>query len=107
MPVNRQRDYRRGVHEVSQEDREKPLALRVDNTAACGLATTSPGSWKTRHLKVKARHLRMETSEGRIKVIHTPGDVQVADMGTKPVSCSTVDRATAFVGDVHSGGVQQ
>ncbi|CAE7404103.1 GIP [Symbiodinium sp. CCMP2592] len=73
------------VNEVSTEDMEEPMVLRVDNTAACGLATTSPGSWKTRHLKVKARHLRMETSEGRIHVVHTPGEVQVADMGTKPV----------------------
>ena len=73
------------VGEASSEDGEEPLVLKVDNTAACGLATTAPGSWKTRHLKVKARHLRMESNEGRIKVIHTPGEVQVADMGTKPV----------------------
>ncbi|CAE7947550.1 RE1, partial [Symbiodinium sp. KB8] len=73
------------VEEVSPQDAGKPLILRVDNTAACGLATTSPGSWKTRHLKVKARHLRFETNEGRIKVVHTPGEVQAADMGTKPV----------------------
>ena len=73
------------VEEVSPQDAGKPLILRVDNTAACGLATTSPGSWKTRHLKVKARHLRFETHEGRIKVVHTPGEVQAADMGTKPV----------------------
>eukprot|EP00439_Symbiodinium_sp_Y106_P027774 s2669_g3.t1 len=73
------------VREASSEDVEEPIILRVDNTAACGLATTAPGSWKTRHLKVKARHLRMESNEGRIRVIHTPGDVQVADMGTKPV----------------------
>ncbi|CAE7529331.1 GIP, partial [Symbiodinium necroappetens] len=41
------------VEEASPEDSGKPLILRVDNTAACGLATTAPGSWKTRHLKVK------------------------------------------------------
>ena len=73
------------VNEASSEDAEEPIVLRVDNTAACGLATTAPGSWKTRHLKVKAKHLRMESSEGRIKVIHTPGEIQAADMGTKPV----------------------
>ena len=73
------------VEEASPEDIGKPLILRVDNTAACGLATTAPGSWKTRHLKVKARHLRFETSERRIRVVHTPGEVQAADMGTKPV----------------------
>ena len=73
------------VSEASNEDGEEPLTLRVDNTEACGLATTAPGSWKTRHLKVKVRHLRMESNDGRIKVIHTPGEVQVADMGTKPI----------------------
>ncbi|OLQ00663.1 Retrovirus-related Pol polyprotein from transposon TNT 1-94 [Symbiodinium microadriaticum] len=73
------------VEEAAPEESGKPLILRVDNTAACGLATTSPGSWKTRHLKVKARHLRFETNEGRIRVVHTPGEVQAADMGTKPV----------------------
>ncbi|CAE7215856.1 GIP [Symbiodinium sp. CCMP2592] len=76
------------VNEVSSKDADEPMELRVDNTAACGLATTAPGSWKTRHLKVKARHLRMETNEGRIVVTHTPGEVQVADMGTKPVPVS-------------------
>ena len=73
------------LEEVVPDERGTPTLLCVDNTAAGGLATTSPGSWKTRHLKVKASHLRLETSEGRIQVVHTPGERQVADMGTKPV----------------------
>ncbi|CAE7422676.1 GIP [Symbiodinium sp. CCMP2456] len=81
----------RWVMEVEEGDGVEPVVLRVDNTAACGLATTAPGSWKTRHLKVKARHIRLETAEGRIKVEHTPGDVQVADMGTKPVPASRLE----------------
>ncbi|CAE7228392.1 unnamed protein product [Symbiodinium sp. CCMP2456] len=79
------------VMEVEEDDGLEPVILRVDNTAACGLATTAPGSWKTRHLKVKARFIRMETAEGRIKVEHAPGDVQVADMGTKPVPASRLE----------------
>ena len=34
---------------------------------------------------MKARRLRMESNEGRLQVILAPGDVQAADMGTKPV----------------------
>ena len=55
------------LEEVVPDERGTPTLLCVDNTAAGGLATTSPGSWKTRHLKVKASHLRLETSEGRIQ----------------------------------------
>ena len=73
------------LEEVAPDEHGTPTVLCVDNMAAGGLATTSPGSWKTRHLKVKASHLRLETSEGRIQVLHTPGERQVADIGTKPV----------------------
>ena len=85
MPGNKRRGLQAWLEEVVPDERGAPTLLCVDNTAAGGLATTSPGSWKTRHLKVKASHLRLETSEGRIRVIHTPGERQVADMGTKPV----------------------
>ena len=61
------------------------LRLKVDNTAALGLASTSPGSWRTRHLRVRARFIRQETSEGRLELAHTPGEQQAADLGTKPV----------------------
>ena len=73
------------LEEVAPDEQGTPTVLCVDNMAAGGLATTSPGSWKTRHLKVKASHLRLETSEGRIQVLHTPGERQVVDIGTKPV----------------------
>ena len=64
------------LEEVAPDEHGTPTVLCVDNMAAGGLATTSPGSWS---------RLRLETSEGRIQVLHTPGERQVADIGTKPV----------------------
>ena len=52
------------------------VRMRVDNTAALGLASTSPGSWRTRHLRVRARFIRQETAEGRLELSHTPGEAR-------------------------------
>ena len=60
-------------------------AIKVDNTAALGLASTAPGTWKTRHLRVRARYLRQEVLAQRISLHHEPGEGQPADLGTKPV----------------------
>ena len=59
--------------------------VKADNMAAVGLATTAPGSWKTRHLRVRARYIRQEISQGTLLVAHTPGEEQPADLGTKPI----------------------
>ncbi|CAE6970309.1 inlI [Symbiodinium natans] len=60
-------------------------AIKVDNTAALGLASTAPGTWKTRHLRVRARFLRQEVLAQRVSLHHEPGEGQPADLGTKPV----------------------
>ncbi|CAE7382697.1 GIP [Symbiodinium sp. CCMP2592] len=59
------------------------LHLRIDNMAAKGLASESPGSWKTRHLRIRARFLRQETKANRLVIEHCPGQLQKADIGTK------------------------
>ena len=65
------------------------VVVLVDNTAALGLASEAPGSWKTRHLKVRARYLRQET--GRLQLRHVPGEDQAADMGTKPLAAPRLE----------------
>ncbi|CAE7215197.1 GIP, partial [Symbiodinium necroappetens] len=59
------------------------MHLRIDNAAAQGLASQAPGSWKTRHLRVRARFLRQEVSAQRLVITHVPGSLQKADIGTK------------------------
>ena len=88
------------------------VRMRVDNTAALGLASTSPGSWRTRHLRVRARFLRQEAAEGRLDLAHTPGERQAADLGTKAVSAQRLQQllqlwrmgsAEEFLGSVCQG----
>ena len=59
------------------------MHLRIDNAAAQGLASQAPGSWKTRHLRVRARFLRQEVSAQRLVITHVAGSMQKADIGTK------------------------
>ena len=70
---------------ASEVQASVPQAVKVDNTAALGLASTAPGTWKTRHLRARARFLRQEVLAQRVTLHHEPGEGQPADLGTKPV----------------------
>ena len=61
-----------------------PLYLHVDNMAACALLTTSTGSWRTRHLKMRSNWLKEKVNSSEVRVRHEPGETQRADIGTKP-----------------------
>ena len=62
----------------------KPLhGLRVDNQAAVGLTTESVGTWKTRHLRVRAFALRESVRTGELNISHVEGLRQLGDLGTK------------------------
>ncbi|CAL1130099.1 unnamed protein product [Cladocopium goreaui] len=57
--------------------------LVCDNMAAVALSTTRTGAWHTRHLKVRATHLKWRVEAGDWKMQHRRGTELVADMGTK------------------------
>ncbi|CAE7319100.1 GIP [Symbiodinium sp. CCMP2592] len=59
------------------------LLLLVDNSAAVGLCTDAPGTWRTRYLRVRAGALRELVREGVLVIRHIPGLLQKADLGTK------------------------
>ncbi|CAE7291385.1 GIP, partial [Symbiodinium microadriaticum] len=59
------------------------LTLKVDNAAAVGLSNESAGTWKTRHLRVRAYHLREAVRLKEITIEHIPGAEQLGDLGTK------------------------
>ena len=61
-----------------------PMYLHVDNMAACSLLTTSTGSWRTRHLKMRSNWLKEKVNSSEVRVRHEPGETQRADIGTKP-----------------------
>ena len=74
-----------GVGSLTEEINDKAInrTLLVDNTAAVGLCTDSPGTWRTRHLRVRAGALREAVREGQLVVSHIAGAYQKADLGTK------------------------
>ena len=57
--------------------------LCIDNTAAGGILAGSPGSWRTRHLRVRFSYAIERVTKGLLHVEHTPGDRQLADLPTK------------------------
>ena len=74
-----------GISSLTNEinDSKMHLLLLVDNSAAVGLRTDSPGTWRTRHLRVRAGALRELVREGILCIRHIPGVLQKADLGTK------------------------
>ena len=60
--------------------------IKVDNTAAVSLLTEPAGSWRTRHLRLRAAHLRWRLGRLDWLVESIPGEEQVADVGTKVLS---------------------
>ena len=58
-------------------------SLRVDNQAAVGLTTESCGTWKTRHLRVRAFALREAVRLEELRISHVEGKLQLGDLGTK------------------------
>ncbi|CAE7540315.1 RE1 [Symbiodinium sp. CCMP2592] len=65
---------------------DKPLhiTLHVDNSAAISLMTTASGTWRTRHLRLRANWIKEKILLREVAVVHEPGTTQRADIGTKP-----------------------
>ncbi|CAE7251642.1 TY1B-NL2 [Symbiodinium sp. CCMP2592] len=56
--------------------------LKVDNSSALSMVQGGPGSWRTRHLKVRSAKIRSLVETGELLVEHTTGDLQLADLAT-------------------------
>ena len=54
-----------------------------DNQAAVSLCTGDAGSWRTRHLRLRALYVRWRVQMGDWRIVHRMGANLVADMGTK------------------------
>ena len=63
---------------------ELHMTLWVDNSAAVSLLTTSSGSWRTRHLRLRSNWVREMATRKEISIKYIPGERQKADLGTKP-----------------------
>ena len=66
--------------ELPEDERD---ILLVDNKAATLILVQESGSWRTRHLRVRASSLKQRINKGTQKVIHVPGKSTLADLSTK------------------------
>ena len=72
------------LDELSQRD--LPMTLLIDNSAAVTLLSSASGSWRTRHLRLRSNWLREMIQNKVVNLRHQPGEGQRADLGTKPFS---------------------
>ena len=66
--------------------------IKVDNQAAVSLLSEPAGSWRTRHLRLRAAHLRWRLSRA------VPGSEQIADVGTKPMTAPKLREMRRMLG---------
>ena len=79
-------------------DRVYSKVLKVYNTAAVSLLTENSGSWRTRHLRLRASHLRWRFGRLDWLVEAVPGEEQWADIGTKPLPASRLEELRRMIG---------
>ncbi|CAE7633900.1 GIP [Symbiodinium sp. CCMP2456] len=60
-----------------------PRRLLVDNASAVSMIAGGPGSWRTRHLKVRSAKIREQVENLELLVEHVGGTGQLADLATK------------------------
>ena len=72
------------IEELVEQD--LVLALMGDNAAAVASFGPGAGTWRNRHLRMRAQAARERIDAGTLQVGFLPGDIQVADIGTKPLS---------------------
>ena len=72
------------VDELVEQD--SLVSLLADNEAAIRSFEASPAGWRNRHLRMRAHAGRERIAANLLKVSHLPGEYQVADLGTKPLS---------------------
>ena len=59
---------------------------RYGRQAAVNLMTEPSGSWRTRHLRLRASHMRWRLGRADWLAIAIPGSLQLADIGTKAMT---------------------
>ena len=72
--------------------------LKIDNMAAVNLIADPSGSWRTRHLPLRASHFRWRIGKLDWMIEAIPGEVQVADIGTKALSAPRLEELKKRMG---------
>ena len=96
-----------GVGGLVEELEEKPTELRLysDSSAAPAIVNGSSGSWRTRHLRIRAAAPSEAVKLGDVQLQHVPGQSLVADGFTKQLGASPFGRFKESLG-FYGGAVE-
>ena len=83
------------VEELTEGD--TTISLLGDNEAAIRAFHATPGGWRNRHLRMRASAARERVAANLLVVTHLPGEHQIADLGTKPLSRARILQLLALV----------
>ena len=81
----------RSIVEMIQEEKVEGR-MYSDSTAAISIATGTTGSWRTRHLRIRAQGLHEALERGEVTLEHQPGRCLVADGLTKQLQGGPLQR---------------
>eukprot|EP00438_Fugacium_kawagutii_P029730 Skav214785 [mRNA] locus=scaffold1820:35141:42466:+ [translate_table: standard] len=70
----------------------------TDSQAAQAILTSEGGHWRTRHLRLRALFARQSIQRGDWCIEHTPGESQVADLGTKALNAVRMTHLKKMIG---------
>ena len=74
----------------------------TDSSSALAIVAGETASWKTKHLRKRAKYLRWKVSRGDVALRHGPGSSMIADLGTKPLAASRLEQLKEGLGMIVS-----
>ncbi len=73
---------------VQELEPRVPKHMVTDSQAAVGICMSDGGSWRTRHLRLRAAHAKQRFTRGDWLLKHRGGENMLADIGTKPLQAT-------------------
>lgn len=70
----------------------------TDSSSALAIIVGETASWRTRHLRRRAKYLRWRVGRGDIVLRHTPGAKMIADLGTKALAAVKMNELKMMMG---------
>ena len=69
-----------------------------DSASAIAIVGGDSASWRTRHLRKRARYMRWRVLSGDVILRHTPGNGMIADLGTKALAALKLEELKKAMG---------
>ncbi len=83
---------------VEELEPQIPKTMVSDSQAAVNIVQAEGGSWRTRHLRLRAAHAKQRFTKGDWVLQHRAGEVMVADIGTKPLTSTRLNHLKEMIG---------